>query len=186
MPEDKKIHAICLLTDGFEEVEAITPIDLLRRADIEVTIAAHHGRLTVRGRCGVQVQAQTSLQQVKDHLYDALVLPGGPSTPELRDSNTVLELAKEHAASGKCIGAICAAPTILHKAGLLNDKKYTAHYTVKEMLPDMIEHESVIEDGNIITSRGAGTAIPFALALIERLVSPQKANEVASSIHYQK
>lgn len=176
-------RALCILTDGFEEVEAITPIDLLRRAEVDVTLAAQHHRLTLRGRNGIQVQAQVTLDAVDTELYDLLLIPGGPGVKSLREDARVLEICRAHAANGKLIAAICAAPTVLAEAGLLEGKQFTGHASIKEMLPAMIEDAEVVRDGNIITSRGAGTALPFALELIEYCVSAATARKVAESIH---
>lgn len=177
------MNALCILTDGFEEIEAITPIDLLRRAEVNVTLAALNGQPTVRGRCGVEIQTTTSLDAVTEKLFDLLLLPGGPGTTALRDDARVIELTRRHAAAGKWIAAICAAPTILHTAGLLEGHAYTAHDSVKDILPNLLEDEAVVRSGKLITSRGAGTAVPFALELVQQLAGARIADDIAESIH---
>jgi 4-methyl-5(b-hydroxyethyl)-thiazole monophosphate biosynthesis len=94
----------------------------------------------------------------------------------------VAELVRGQAAAGRWVTAICAAPTVLNAAGLLEGRRYTAHFSVAKELPAILAEERVVEDGNIITSRGAGTALDFGLKLVEKLVSPEKAAEIAKSI----
>ena len=173
---------LAILADGFEEIEAITPVDLLRRAGVEVTVAALGKDLPTTGRTGVTLHADTTLAAVENRVFDCVFLPGGPGTKLLRADPRVRQIVQKHAQEKKWLAAICAAPTVLHDAGLLAQRRYTAHFSVADELPAILNGLRVVTDGNIITSRGAGTAMDFGLALIEHLVSPLKAREVAASI----
>ncbi|MGH8019748.1 MAG: DJ-1 family glyoxalase III [Opitutaceae bacterium] len=177
---------LVVLAPGVEEMEAVTPIDLLRRAGFEVTTASIDAEKTVVGRNGIPLVADTTLAEVEAADFDLVVLPGGPGVKHLRASMDVLELARRQAASGRLLGAICAAPTALHDAGVLHGRRYTAHFSVESELPDVIKTEDVVRDGNIVTSRGAGTAIAFSLELITILKSAEVANQVAESICLRK
>ena len=173
-------RVLCLLTDGFEEIEAVTPIDLLRRAGIGVTIASlKDGVLT--GRCGIRIEADELLDAVNPADFDLLLIPGGPGVGDLRADGRAAELAKRFDAAGKCVAAICAAPLVLMDAGLLKGRRFTAYHSVRAELGGGLE-ERVVEDGNLITSRGAGTAMDFAFAIITRLGGEDLAERVAEEI----
>jgi len=181
--------AIVLLADGFEEVEAVTPIDYLRRAGIEVTTAAIGDSLTVKGRWGgLNVTADITLAKlVKDGAggYDAAILPGGmPGATNLAESKETNALLKEMAADGKLVCAICASPAIvLAPLGLLSAKKFTCYPGMEEKVTDgNWSDERVIVDGNIITSRSAGTAGEFAVAIIKKLIDETAAKKIAESV----
>jgi 4-methyl-5(b-hydroxyethyl)-thiazole monophosphate biosynthesis len=175
-------RVLCLLVSGFEEIEAVAPIDLLRRAGAEVTIASLTGEKLVTGRCGVTVQADAALADVAAQEFDLLLIPGGPGVKALRSDGRPAQLARAYALAGKPVAAICAAPTGLADAGLLAGRRFTAHFSVKEELPQALARERVVEDGNLITSRGAGTAVEFGLALVQRLFGAGAAEEVAKAI----
>jgi protein deglycase len=173
---------LAILPEGFEEIEAVTPIDLLRRAGVEVTIASLAENIHVTGRTGIIVHADTTFNALRGKTFDLIFLPGGPGVINLRSDPRVAELVRGQAAAGRWVTAICAAPTVLNAAGLLEGRRYTAHFSVAKELPAILAEERVVEDGNIITSRGAGTALDFGLKLVEKLVSPEKAAEIAKSI----
>jgi len=176
--------ALVLLPEGVEEIEAVTPIDLLRRAGVEVLLASLSEDLRVIGRTGIVLGADTSLAAVGDRLFDLLLLPGGPGVRHLRASPAVLDLTRRHAQAHRLIGAICAAPTVLLDAGLLTPGiGYTAHFSVAGELP-AARSEAVVRHERILTSRGAGTAVPFGLALIEALFDSEAASKVAAAICY--
>jgi len=177
-----KPHVLCLLFPGFEEIETLAPVDLLRRAGAEVVLASLHGDRLVTGRCGVTVQADAALAEVAGENFDLLLLPGGPGVKAVRADGRAAKLAQAHAGAGKPVAAICAAPTVLADAGLLAGRRYTAHFSVHEELPLALAGERVVEDGTIITSRGAGTALDFGLALVRRLFGEPKVREVAAAI----
>ncbi len=171
------------LANGFEEIEAITPIDLLRRAGAEVCSVAVGSPSMVGGKNGIVVRADKAVDDVHPDDFDLLLLPGGPAAKDLRKDPTILEWVRSFAVRKAWIGAICAAPTILLEAGVLEGRRYTAHFSTKEDLPEAAP-DAVVRDGHLITSQGAGTAVPFALALIEVLFDQTVSGEVASSICY--
>ena len=175
-------RVLCLLADGFEEIEALTPVDLLRRAGAEVVLASLTSERLVTGRCQITVRADSALADVTHEGFDLLFLPGGPGVAALRADGLPARLAAEFAHAGKPVAAICAAPTVLADAGLLKGKRFTAHFSVYSELPAVLPAERVVEDGALITSRGAGTALDFGLALVRRLFGEGKLKEVAESI----
>lgn len=170
------------LAEGFEEIEALAPVDLLRRAGITVTVAALSDTLQAKGRSGVTVSADTSLREAGDALYDLVFLPGGPGTKNLRADPRVREVVLKHATAGRWVAAICAAPTVLNDCGLLSGKRYTAHFSVAAELPAILSQERVVTDGKIATSRGAGTAVEFGLHLVSLLAGVDKSAEVSKAI----
>ena len=176
---------LTLLADGFEEIEATAPIDLLRRADAEVTVASCSGSLEVTGRSKITLCTDTLLSKIPDPLaFDLLVLPGGPAVFELRKRAEIIDLIRTFADTGKPIGAICAAPLLLLDAGVItSDSPCTAHGSTSNELTNLKQKLAVVQEEKIITSRGAGTAVEFGLALINELFGLQKANEIRASIH---
>lgn len=175
-------RVLCLLFPGFEEIETMAPVDVLRRAGAEVVLASLTGEMLVTGRCQVRVQADAALADVADQPFDLLLIPGGPGVKALRADGRPAGLAKAFVAAGKPVAAICAAPTVLADAGLLANRRYTAHFSVHEELPLALGGERVVVDESVITSRGAGTALEFGLALVRRLFDAAKADEVAKAI----
>ena len=160
------------LAEGFEEIEAVTVIDLLRRAGIEVVTAGLRPGL-VTGSHGIAVTPDTDLDAALAQSFDMVALPGGmPGAANLAADARLLALLCQMATSGRITAAICAAPGVLAKAGLLAGKRATSYpgFLSAENAPGVILSEDpVVEDGRVITSRGPGTAMDFALALIERL-----------------
>ncbi len=175
-------RVLCLLVDGFEEVEALAPVDLLRRAGAEVVLASVTGAPTVTGRSDITVQTDASLTNVIGADFDLLLIPGGPGVATLRKDGRAAKLAAAFVKAGNPVAAICAAPTVLADAGLLEGKRHTAHFSVHSELKAALAAERVVEDGLVITSRGAGTALDFGLALVRRLYGEAKAREIAESI----
>jgi len=173
---------LTIFTNGFEDVEATTPVDILRRAELDVVIATPGEELRVTGKMGLSVTAEATLEEALREEYVALVLPGGPGAQELRKNAAVISAVQDFYGAGKHVAAICAAPVILHDAGVLSGHRYTAHFSVKEELPALIEDEPVVVDGKLITSRGAGTAVLFALELVAALRSRDEAGKVARAI----
>lgn len=169
------------LAQGCEELEAVTITDLLVRAGVDVTTAGLDDQPVTASR-GTRIIPDTTIDTVLDQTYDLVVLPGGlPGADHLRDDARVQALLKNHAASGKYIGAICAAPKAVAAAGLLEGKKATAYPGVLEALADDaidVSSSAVEIDGKIVTSRGPGTAMEFALTLIELLEGRAKRDEI--------
>lgn len=180
------MRAIVPLADGFEEIEGITIIDLLRRARIDVTVAGVHG-MTATGSHGIGVRCDALLEDCDFTMADALVLPGGmPGTRELSHSAVVRDAVARMAERGKLLAAVCAAPTVLEACGVLRGKHATSHPDhAGEMTSCHYQEAAVVEDGNIITSRGAGTSIEFALAVVRHLAGDAQANEIATRIQYR-
>jgi 4-methyl-5(b-hydroxyethyl)-thiazole monophosphate biosynthesis len=170
------------LAEGFEEIEAVTPIDLLRRAGVEVTTAALGDGIHVTGRSGITLHADTTLAAVLARDFDLLFLPGGAGVKHLRADGRVRDLVLRQHRAGRWLAAICAAPTVLHDCGLLAGRRYTAHYSVAQELPAILLDERVVTDGKITTSRGAGTGVDFGLHLVALLTSPAKSTEISKAI----
>lgn len=174
------------IAPGFEEIEAVTIIDLLRRANIEVTVAGleHH---SVTGSHGITVMTDIFYKAVDPDEYNYLVLPGGqPGSDNLKKDQKVMETIKDFQRKKKLIGAICAAPTILWEAGILENKKITSYPSEKSVFKTAVyEESSVVKDGNILTSRGVGTAIDFALDLIGEIKGEDVKRETAKRILWE-
>ena len=170
------------LAEGFEEIEAFAPIDLLRRAGVEVTTAALAEGIHVTGRSGITAHADTTLAAVLGRDFDLVFLPGGAGVKHLRADARVRDLVLKQHAAGRWLAAICAAPTVLHDCGLLAGRRYTAHFSVANELPAILAHEKVVTDGKITTSRGAGTAVDFGLHLVALLTGPEKAADISKAI----
>lgn len=159
--------ALVLLADGFEEIEAVTIIDVLRRGEVAVTTASLGAR-RVTGSHQITLEADALLDGVTVENFDALVLPGGPAAKTLREDARAQATIQRASAAGKLVAAVCAAPTALDAAGVLRGKRATAY--PGNPLPSARQVEDpVVEDGNVITSRGPGTTMAFALKLVERL-----------------
>jgi len=169
------------LADGFEEIEAVTIVDLLRRAGVEVRTASLAGR-EVTGSHGITVMADSGLDEVEAGDYDMIVLPGGmPGTTHLKSDSRVARLLRQFAESGRYTAAICAAPSVLAHAGLLEGRKATSFpgFLTPGSAPGIrLSEDAVVVDGKVATSRGPGTALPFGLALIELLEGPEARREV--------
>jgi 4-methyl-5(b-hydroxyethyl)-thiazole monophosphate biosynthesis len=175
-------RVLCLLFPGFEEIETVAPIDLLRRAGVEVVVASLMGEKLVTGRSNISVQSDASLADVAAESFDLLLIPGGPGIKGVRADGRAAEMVRQFAGAGKPVAAICAAPTVLKDAGVLAGTRFTSHSGVVAELPESQLQERVVEDGNIITSRGAATAVDFGLALVRRLCGETAAAEVAKGI----
>jgi 4-methyl-5(b-hydroxyethyl)-thiazole monophosphate biosynthesis len=175
-----KKTALVILAEGFEEIEAIAPVDVLRRAGVRVTLVGVES-LGVNSSRKIGIQADALLKDIKD-LPDAVILPGGlPGATNLAKSGEVAELVKKMNGAGKIIAAICAAPAVvLASLGILDGKKATCYPGCESDFSKATVHckARVIEDGNIITSQGPGTALEFSLAIAARLVGKELADTV--------
>jgi len=179
-------HNICFLFhDGMEELEAIAPLDLLRRVNLKVTTYSLGSQITVTSRNGVLIQADELFEEPLpiDGFY-ALIIPGGPGVKNLRNDDRVSALIRSFANAGKWIAAICAAPLLLHDQGLLEGKRYTAHASTADTLSRIDPAASVVIDGNIITSRGAGTSIDFGLTIVATLTGSETADSISKAAEY--
>jgi protein deglycase len=175
--------ALVLITDGFEEMETLSPVDVLRRAGVDVTIASLKDGIHVTGRSGITIHADLPLSMLQDrYSFDMLVLPGGPQVKAMRADGRAMALARAYSLAGKWIAAICAAPRVLEDAALLTGKAFTCF--PGEDIPGRSSMTPVVKDGRLITATAAGSSLPFALALVAALVSEAKAAEIAQSIVY--
>jgi 4-methyl-5(b-hydroxyethyl)-thiazole monophosphate biosynthesis len=176
--------ALLILAEGFEEVEAIGPVDFLRRAGVRVTIAGLTD-LTVKSARHIGVAADILLKDLKE-MPDAVILPGGFSgATNLAKSREVAELVKKMNAAGKVVAAICAAPAaVLAPLGILDGKKATCYPGCESDFSKATVHSMgrVVEDGNIITSQGPGTALEFAFVIAVRLAGKEMAETVRSKM----
>jgi 4-methyl-5(b-hydroxyethyl)-thiazole monophosphate biosynthesis len=172
------------LAQGCEEIEAVTVIDILRRAGIDV-ITAGLAEGPVRASRGTVLLPDTTLDAALNHDYDMIVLPGGmPGSQHLQDDPRVIGLLQRMAAAGNYVAAICAAPMALHAAGLLQGKRATSFPGVLDRLPGshVYVNDAVVTDGNVVTSRGPGTAMDFALVLVELLAGPARCKAVEAEL----
>ena len=176
-----------LFADGYEEVEALTVVDLLRRAKIGCDIVALEESDAVTGSHGIRVGADKRLSELDIGEYDGLILPGGMrGVNNLAADERVLALLRDFAGAGKLTAAICAGPTVLAKAGLLVGRKATCYPGMEDQLTGALPcAEPVVKDGSILTSRGLGSAIPFALALVAYFCGEKQAQALAKAIVYQ-
>ena len=175
------------MADGCEEIEGLTVVDLVRRAGIEIEMISVSGEKNVTGSHKVAFQTDVSKADADFASYDGIVLPGGmPGTTHLMEDDTVNRVIKEFATSGKLVAAICAAPSVLGNAGLLEGKKATCYPGVEGKLTgaDFVT-DPVTKDGNIITSRGLGTAIEFAAEIVAYLLDESAAKSLKESVVYR-
>ncbi len=179
--------ACLLLADGFEEVEAVTPVDYLRRAGIDVRILGVTGA-SVTGSHGIRIEATLGAEGF-DGDYDCIVVPGGGrGADNIAASPAAVHLIKRHFEAGKLIAAICAAPAVvLHEAcGILKGRRFTGYPGTEAKVEGAIfSGERVVMDGNLITSRAAGSAGEFAQAVVRSLVGEKAATELATSVLLQ-
>jgi len=171
------------LAQGCEEIEAITVIDILRRAGISVVSAGLDAQ-PVRASRGTVLIPDTTLEAALETAYDMVVLPGGqPGSNNLKADTRILTLLKNMAQQGKYVAAICAAPSVLATAGVLDGKRATSFPGALDAFPKVQQQAgAVVEDGRLITSRGPGTAMDFALTLVERLAGKARRQEVESGL----
>lgn len=174
---------VVFLAPGFEEIEAVTPIDVLRRAEIQVTVAGiRPGPIT--GSHGITIHADTTIDKVRTEEADMVVLPGGlPGSVHLREDAGVKDFVRKMDKAGKYVCAICAAPTVLHAADVIGNRAITSHPAVRQTLAHLnYKEDRVVEDGTLITSRGPGTALEFSLELVKHLKGAETADTIATAM----
>lgn len=170
-------RAAVLLAEGFEETEAVTVIDVLRRAGVDVRVLGLHTGL-VTGSHGITLASDARLDDEYEQNFDLLVLPGGqPGSRNLAADPRVIEMIRNQDAAGRLLAAICAAPGVLSEAGVLRGRQATGYPGEELECADYVE-DPVVQDAHVITSRGVGTALEFGLALVERLRGRPAADEV--------
>lgn len=172
------------LADGFEEIEGLTVVDILRRAQVDTVMVSVTGKRVVTGSHGIEIGADMVFEEVDYEAGEAFVLPGGmPGTRYLAAHEGLAEILKKAAADGKLVAAICAAPSVLGGLGILKGHRAVCYPGFEEQLEGaQVTMEPVEVSGNVITSRGMGTAIPFALALTARLRDQKTADELGKGI----
>ncbi len=175
--------AVVILSPGFEEIEAVTIIDILRRGGVKVIVAGLEKGL-ITGSHNIPIQPDIYYRDIIETNFDMLILPGGqPGTNNLKHDKYILNWIKKRSKENQKIAAICAAPTILHEAGIADGLELTSYPSEKPLFTESIyREEKVVRDKNIITSRGVGTAIEFSLTLVAELVDKEKADEVRNKI----
>lgn len=170
------------LTDGVEELEAIAPLDILRRAGVAVQTVGIGGK-TVTGSHGIAIACDIAPHEMDMPACEGVILPGGPGRARLAESEAVRDALAAAAAKGGLLAAICGSPPILGRLGYLRGRRACCYGGLEDGLAGAeICYDPVVTDGNVITSRGAGTAVAFGLAMVEYLISPEKAREVAAQI----
>ena len=181
--------AVIFFAPGLEECEGLLCVDLLRRAGVEVTIAAVGGSQTVTSSHHVNIVADALAEQVDYSAYDACILPGGiPGVNNLKADGTVRKVCQDYAAAGKIVAAICAGPTVLASFGVLQGKKATVYPGMDGALTEGGAEYTGLPltiDGTVVTGEALGAAIPFALALARLLGSAEDSDRVKKAIVYQ-
>ena len=176
---------VCVFTaPGLEECEALVPTDILRRAGVEVTLAAVGEDKWVTGSHGIRFEADCLARELDLSGYDLIFLPGGmPGTKNLEASPLVCQAARDFAAQGKKVAAICAAPSVLGHLGLLKGRRAACYPGFEpELEGAQVCFEEAVADGPFITGRGLGTAVPFGLALVEALQGREAARSLGEKI----
>lgn len=173
---------------GYEEIEALTVVDLLRRQGIDTEMVSITGEETVTGSHNIKVSMDSLLEDIDFSKVDMIVLPGGgEGTKNLEACKPLMEQVDAFAREGKALGAICATPSILGHRGILNGKKAIAYPGFEGQLEGaVVTHEPAVRDGNIITGRGMGCSIDFGLAIIEYLADSRASAAMAEKIVYKQ
>ena len=177
------MKCICILTDGFEELEAVGTLALLRRSGIQIDVAALDNNQAT-GRFELTMGNLMKLDDIDVQSYDLLFLPGGPHYAKLEQNQRVVQIIKNFAQADKWIAAICAAPTILGRLGLLEGKNYTCFTSMNEDFKGNYIDDYVAVDGKIITGRSAAAVIDFSFAIIEAILGKEAAEKTKQSIYY--
>lgn len=182
------MNILVFLANGFEEVEALTVVDYLRRMEIEVDMVSITDDKQVAGAHGINVLVDKRIKDINSNDYDGLVIPGGlPGSTNLRDNDRVIEIVKSMNQDQKMIAAICAGPIVLDRAGIIKDKSITSYPGFEDDLKEAnYKEESAVRDGNIITSRGPSLAIDFAIEIVRYLLDEEKVEELKADILYNK
>ena len=183
---NKKVYIF--LADGFEDIEGLTVVDLMRRADIDIKTVSIEKSKEITTSHGITMLTDLTFAETDFTDADMLVLPGGmPGTKYLNEYQPLRNLLADFYQKGGKVAAICAAPTVLASLGFLEERKATAYPSCMESLAGAERSlESVVVDGNVTTSRGLGTAVDFALSLIGQLLGEKKADEIAESVVYSR
>ena len=180
-------RAVLFLTTGFEEAEAVVPIDVLRRGGVEVVIVSLTGEKRVVGSHDIKLETDALFGDIRNEMYDAVILPGGPGANRYYENKTLLEYIQKHAAENRLTAAICAAPGVLGHLGMLNGKRATCYRGYEERLAGAdFTGNNAETDGNIITGRSAGWAYDFAFAILEYLCGSDMRGQIADAMIYYR
>ncbi len=182
-PQPKRV--LTLVFDGIEEVEALAPVDILRRAGVQTTMASAQANLEIEGRNGIRFLADQTLEATQTDSFDLLFIPGGPGVLPLAENPSIVELVQSFERDQKYLAAICAAPKVLANAGILDDRPATSHQSVRDALP-IPSDETTLLSKRVLTSQGAGTAIECGIQMAALLVGESIAQTIADSIHAPK
>lgn len=181
---------LVFLADGFEEVEALTPVDYLRRSGVEVDTVSIKNDKHVTSSHNVTVVADLTIDKVNPNDYALVFVPGGmPGATNLRDDEKVIEIIKEINKNGDFVSAVCAGPIVLERAGVLKDKNATSFPTMKDELKSVknyVEDEVVVKDSNVLTSRGAATSAYLAFEMVELLKGKDAKRKLIDAIQQDK
>ena len=178
-----KMNVLILLANGVEPLEAVTIIDVLRRADVKVTTVSLTDTVSVRAAHKITLTADALWSAVDLETFGAVVLPGGgKGTEQLIADKRVILAVQTFAATGRFVAAVCAAPTVLAAAGILAERRATCYPTCAELLGTVYDDAPVIVDGNIITSQGPGTTMLFSLVLVQQFMGDRVAQDVANRL----
>ncbi len=176
---------IVFFAEGFEEIEALTVVDVLRRAEVECDMCSLKDEF-VEGAHGIVIKTDKNIQDIEINSYDAVILPGGmPGANNLKENLRVIEIVKEFFANGKLVAAICAAPIVFEEAGITSGRSITSYPSFKDMLGNCIyKEDEVVSDMNILTSRGPATALKFAYEILKKLGLENQSEELKDSMLY--
>ncbi|MCF7885696.1 MAG: DJ-1/PfpI family protein [Candidatus Marinimicrobia bacterium] len=174
---------LVFLADGLEEIEAITSIDILRRAELDVTTVTLAEK-TVHGSHEIDILADSKIDNLLIAEYEGVVLPGGmPGSTNLRDDERVIDIVQKLYKKDKIVAAICAAPLVLDRAGILKDHKFTIHPGVEDQIQQESSKERTVVDNNVITGIASGAAAEFAFKIVENLVGKDKVDEINKGVY---
>ncbi len=178
------MRAVIFLAEGFEEIEAITVIDVLRRAKVDIKVVSVSDKLAVAGAHKITVIADALYEEIDFADIDMLILPGGmPGTTNLTSHQRLIQSITQHAKDDKWVCAICAAPSILGKLGILRGKSAVCYPGFEDSLQGAeVKYDSVIHDGKVVTARGPGVSIQFALKLVEILKGPELSEKIKNDM----
>ncbi len=180
-------RALVLIFDNVEEIEALAPVDILRRGGVEVSMASMGPVDKISGRSGIKISPDSGkdFESVEGELFDAVVVPGGRGIFDWLECDRLSDFLQRHFRGGRVLAAICAAPLLFHRIGILEGRRRTAHFSVAEEIGGCSDLP-VVRDGEIITSKGAGTAVDFALEILSAVEGEKRAKDVAKDICFIK
>ncbi|OMO74088.1 ThiJ/PfpI [Corchorus capsularis] len=183
---DRTPQVLVPVANGSEEIEVVTIVDILRRAKVDVVVASVERSTKVLASQGVKIVADKLIGDAAVSIYDLIILPGGVAGAErLQKSRILKKLLREQDAAGRICGAVCSSPKVLHKHGLLKEKKATAHPSFLKELTNVVDGPKVVIDGNLITSRGLATVSDFALAIVSKFFGDARARSVAEGLVFE-